>query len=273
MIGQLNMSGLDKVETAIKRLQAFEPPEGYYLAFSGGKDSVVVKALADMAGVKYDAHYNSTSVDPPELIYFIRENHPDVRFDYPTYKDGTRATMWNLIPRKKMPPTRIARYCCEVLKEAGGEGRFAVTGVRWAESARRASSRAGLELSDGTKTGRRLQEDPDNPENAKMARFCPTKGKHILNPIIDWEDSDVWEFIRKYDVPYCTLYDQGYKRLGCIGCPMSTKQAEELERYPKYRRAYLRAFEKMLQELQLQDDSRRATWKTPEDVMKWWIGG
>lgn len=271
MIGQLNMSGLDKVETAIKRLQAFEPPEGYYLAFSGGKDSVVVKALADMAGVKYDAHYNSTSVDPPELIYFIRENHPDVRFDYPTYKDGTRATMWNLIPRKKMPPTRIARYCCEVLKEAGGEGRFAVTGVRWAESARRASSRAGLELSDGTKTGRRLQEDPDNPENAKMARFCPTKGKHILNPIIDWEDSDVWEFIRKYDVPYCTLYDQGYKRLGCIGCPMSTRQAEELERYPKYRRAYLRAFEKMLQELQ--DDSRRATWKTPEDVMKWWIGG
>lgn len=271
MIGQLNMSGLDKVETAIKRLQTFEPPEGYYLAFSGGKDSVVIKALADMAGVKYDAHYNSTSVDPPELIYFIRENHPDVRFDYPTYKDGTRATMWNLIPRKKMPPTRIARHCCEVLKEAGGEGRFAVTGVRWAESARRASSRAGLELSDGTKTGRRLQEDPDNPENAKMARFCPTKGKHILNPIIDWEDSDVWEFIRKYDVPYCTLYDQGYKRLGCIGCPMSTRQAEELERYPKYRRAYLRAFEKMLQELQ--DDSRRATWKTPEDVMKWWIGG
>lgn len=73
MIGQLNMSGLDKVETAIKRLQTFEPPEGYYLAFSGGKDSVVIKALADMAGVKYDAYYNNTSVDPPELIYFIRE--------------------------------------------------------------------------------------------------------------------------------------------------------------------------------------------------------
>ena len=230
---------------------------------------MVIKVLADMAGVKYDAYYNNTSVDPPELIYFIREKHPDVKFEYPTYKDGTRATMWNLIPRKKMPPTRIARYCCEVLKEGGGEGRFVVTGVRWAESARRANSRSGLELDTGSK--KRDHEDPDNPENAKMARFCPTKGKHILNPIIDWEDSDVWEFIRKYDIPYCTLYDQGYKRLGCIGCPMSTRQAEELEKYPKYRRAYLRAFEKMLQELQ--DDSRRATWKTPEDVMKWWIGG
>lgn len=58
MIGQLNINGMDKVETAIQRLQTFEPPEGYYLAFSGGKDSVVIKSLADMAGVKYDAHYN-----------------------------------------------------------------------------------------------------------------------------------------------------------------------------------------------------------------------
>ena len=270
MIGQLNMSGLDKVEAAIKRLQTFEPPEGYYLAFSGGKDSVAIKALADMAGVKYDAHYNSTSVDPPELIYFIRKNHPDVKFEYTTYKDGTRATMWNLIPRKKMPPTRIARYCCEVLKEGGGEGRFVITGVRWAESARRANSRAGLEL-NFNKNQDRVLTDPDNPENAKMARFCPTKGKHILNPIIDWENGDVWEFIKKYKIPYCKLYDKGYTRLGCIGCPMNTKQADELNRYPKYKRAYIRAFEKMLQERLKAGKSDE--WKTAEDVMEWWIGG
>ena len=72
MIGQLNVYGNDKVQTAIKRLQTFEPPEGYYLAFSGGKDSVVVKALADMANVKYDAHYALTSVDPPELVHFVK---------------------------------------------------------------------------------------------------------------------------------------------------------------------------------------------------------
>ena len=118
---------------------------GYYLAFSGGKDSVVIKALADIAGVKYDAHYNVTSVDPPELVQFIREYYKDVKWEYPRYKDGTRATMWNLIPKKKMPPTRIVRYCCEKLKEGGGEGRFVVTGVRWAESAKRKTNRAGLE--------------------------------------------------------------------------------------------------------------------------------
>lgn len=268
MLNQLNISGLDKIQVAIKRLQLFEPQEGYYIAFSGGKDSCVVKALADMAGVKYDAHYNHTSVDPPELIYFIRENHPDVKIEYPRYPDGTRVTMWNLIPKKKMPPTRLVRYCCEFLKESGGEGRFVVTGVRWAESSKR-RNRAGLELSNGTKTGKRIRIDPDNPNNEELARYCPTKGKHILNPIIDWLDEDVWEFIRKYNVPYCKLYDQGYTRLGCIGCPMSTKNAEELEKYPKFKRNYLRAFEKML--IELEKLGKTAGWQTPEDVMNWWL--
>lgn len=273
MLGQLNISGLDKVEVAIKRLQTFEPPEGYYLAFSGGKDSVVIKALADMAGVKYDAHYNLTTVDPPELVQFITTQHPDVAIEKARDKDGKQITMWNLIPKKKMPPTRIARYCCEVLKEGGGEGRFVVTGVRWAESARRANSRAGLELSNGTKRGRHILADPDNPDNEQMARFCPTKGRHILNPIIDWGNDDVWEFIKKYDVSYCCLYDQGYKRLGCIGCPMSSKAAEELRRYPTYRRAYIRAFERMIEARKRDGNEAKwgPGWQSGEEVMKWWL--
>lgn len=126
-----------KIENSIRWLKSFEPPDGYFLAFSGGKDSCVLKALADMAGVKYDAHYSVTSVDPPELIRFIREHHPDVSFDFPREDPGDPdspvITMWNLIPRKSTPPTRIARYCCEVLKESAGDGRVTLTGVRWDE--------------------------------------------------------------------------------------------------------------------------------------------
>lgn len=268
MLGQINFAGLNKVEVAIGRLQMFEPSEGYYLAFSGGKDSVVIKALADMAGVKYDAHYNRTTVDPPELIYFIREHHPDVIFEQAKYKGGTPATMWNLIPQKRMPPTRIVRYCCEVLKEGGGEGRFVVTGVRWAESARRKNSRAGLEVATNNKA-KRILDDPDNPSNEAMARACPTKGKHILNPIIDWLDGDVWEFIHTYNIPYCKLYDEGYMRLGCVGCPMSTNAKEELNRYPKFRQAYIRAFNRMIND-RLRD-GLDTDWATGEDVMEWWL--
>lgn len=268
MIHQTNMYGKDKVQIAIERFQTFEPPEGYYLAFSGGKDSVVLKALADMAGVKYDAHYNVTTVDPPELVQFIKEYHKDVIFEKAHYKDGRQKTMWNLIEKKKMPPTRLIRYCCQELKEHGGDGRFTVTGVRWAESTRRRKNRGGLEL-QGNEARRELL-DPDNPENERLARFCPTKGKHILNPIIDWDDDDIWEFIREYKIPYCKLYDKGWTRLGCIGCPMSTRQKQELEKYPKIKNNYLKAFERMLK--RIENNTAKIKWKTAQDVFDWWIG-
>lgn len=139
----------NKVEIAINRLKAFEPPEGYFLAFSGGKDSVVIKRLAEMAGVKFDAHYSVTSVDPPELVRFVKEQK-DVSFDIPRDKDGNAITMWNLIPKKKMPPTRIVRYCCKELKECAGKGRLTVTGIRWAESNNRKTN-GGLVRTEGNK--------------------------------------------------------------------------------------------------------------------------
>ena len=270
----------DKVQMAIDLLRDFEPPEGYYLAFSGGKDSCVVKALCDMAGVKYDAHYNVTSVDPPELVKFIRKQHPDVVFDVPHYKDGRPVTMWNLIPKKKMPPTRLMRYCCAVLKEANGKGRIVLTGVRWAESIRR-SKQAGLIRVDGSKHNVLLAKEiginpskygdivfnDDNSESRTFLERCVRTGKRMINLIVAWSDDDVWEFIRSYDVAYCDLYDKGYTRLGCIGCPMNTNAEKELEAYPKYKAAYLRAFQRMLDAY-----DHDCQWNTPQDVMDWWLG-
>ena len=267
MIHQINFNGQDKVDIAIERLKSFEPEEGYYLCFSGGKDSVVIKALADMAGVKYDAHYNNTGIDPPELVRFIKDYHKDVAFEISLNKEGKRITMWNLIPRKKMPPTRLVRYCCQELKEHGGEGRFVITGVRWAESSRRKNSRHMAE--EHSKSGKQVMST-DNTEEAPMFKFCHTYHKRILNPIIDWTDDEVWEFIKEYEVPYCKLYDQGFKRLGCIGCPMSTRQKQELDAYPKYKALYIRAFDELLEvrrEAELVTD-----WETGEEVLAWWLG-
>lgn len=276
-IHQLNIYGKDKVQVAIDRFKTFESmagENGYYLAFSGGKDSSVIKALADMSGVKYEAHYTHTSVDPPELVRFIKEKHPDVITNIPRYPDdyknpklaGRQITMWNLIPEKKMPPTRIARYCCQELKESKGEGRFVVTGVRWAESAKR-SMRGGLELAE-KKSYRMENYDPDNPKQDTIHN-CIKYARRHLNPIIDWTNEEVWEFIREYDVPYCKLYDEGFHRLGCIGCPMATNREEEFERWPTYKRAYLKAFEKLLKVLD--DEDKRTTWNTAKDVMEWWL--
>jgi phosphoadenosine phosphosulfate reductase len=254
----------DKVKIAIERLQAFEPPEGYYLAFSGGKDSQCIYHLAKEAGVKFDAHYNLTTVDPPELVYFIRENYPDVIVDKP------EMSMWRLIIKNNGPPTRMQRWCCRELKEQGGKDRICVTGVRWAESTRRKTNRAAFEVLGSKKRGNYLFND--NDEDRRMFENCMQKGKRIVNPIIDWEDADVWEYIHSRGLKYCKLYDEGFTRLGCIGCPMAGKnRINEFKRWPKYKAQYIRTFDKVVKNRKAK--GMKWTWETGEDLMNWWLYG
>jgi len=230
---------VDRVQIAIDRLKMFEPPEGYYLAYSGGKDSDTILALAKMAGVKFDAHYHLTTVDPPELVYHVRR-HPEAIIDRP------KMTMWQWIRHKKIPPTRVVRYCCEKLKEQGGSGRVVVTGVRSGESIKRSKR--------------------------KMNEVCYTDPtKTYLHTIIDWSDTDVWEFLKSNNIPYCKLYKEGYSRLGCVLCPLKSQRerVKDLNRYPRiadaYKRAIIRAY-----------DSRERPSKgitSGEDMFNWWISG
>jgi phosphoadenosine phosphosulfate reductase len=233
---------IDKIETAIERIKQFEPPEGYFLAFSGGKDSVTIRKLADMAGVKYDAHYNVTTIDPPELIKFLNsECNRDVIFDYP------REGFFKMMEEMHRFPTRNMRFCCRLLKEQSAKGRRVLTGVRWAESAKR--------------------------KNRKLMETCyrGDKKKTYINPIIDWTDDDVWDFIKSHNVPYCELYDQGFTRIGCICCPASSKKKRlmELERYPKHERALRLAFNKIYK--YRIENNHKMQWKSAAEMFDWWL--
>lgn len=231
----------DKVQMALDMLREFEPEEGYYLAYSGGKDSTVLLDLARRSGVKFDAHYNLTTVDPPELVYFIR-TQPDVVIDSP------EKTMWELIVKKRMPPTRVARYCCVVLKESGGVDRRVLTGVRAAESSRRA-------------------------KRQQVERCFRSGTKTYFHPIFYWSDADVWEYIRSRNLPYCSLYDEGFKRLGCICCPMQGPDGmkRDAERWPKFKAQYIRTFQKMLDKKIADGFDVVGDWRTGQDVWDWWV--
>lgn len=256
---------LDRVQQAIDRIKAFDPiangwdDKPYYVAYSGGKDSDAIRILFQLAGVKHELWHNHTTVDAPETVYYVR-SIPDMHYNYP------ELSMWQLIVKKKMPPTRMMRYCCEVLKEHGGEGRFCATGVRWAESRSRRNNQAIVQVNGKKKPVLMLFND--NEEDRRQLENCVLKGKRVINPIIDWSDDDVWELLRHYGCKSIPLYQCGYKRVGCVGCPMTTRQKEELEQYPKYKGNYIRAFDKMLKA----HDKNSIAWQTGQDVYDWWVG-
>lgn len=260
----------NKVAKALTRIRSFEPismgimDEPYYVAYSGGKDSDVLRILFELSGVKYDLIHHHTTVDAPETVRYVR-SIPKIQIEYP------ELTMWQLIVKKRIPPTRTIRYCCSYLKERGGEKRLVATGVRWSESVKRKSLRSGVEVLT-TNREKKLMLNADNDENRKMFENCSLKGKRVLNPIIDWTDDDVWEFLSYYGCESNPLYQCGYKRIGCIGCPMagSAKQRWELECYPKYKENYIRAFQRIL-DMREKEGFSFESWKSGQDVYDWWL--
>lgn len=289
MLGQINIFGKTKLETTLDRIKTFEPPEGYYLAFSGGKDSQCIYHLCQMAGVKFDAHYRVTSVDPPELVRFIKEKYPDVAREVPHDDEGKPITMWSLIANHTMPPTRLVRYCCESLKESGGDGRVTLTGVRWAESVKRKQNQGIITIMDKPKTTyKKLKNEGietkftnrnglvlnlDNDNGRRAVEMCYRTSRTIVNPIIDWTDDEVWEFLNDVvKVEHCSLYDEGFKRLGCIGCPMAgqKRMKKDFQKYPKYKKAYIKAIQKMIDNHP--NLNRKRGNNTANEWFEWWVG-
>lgn len=292
-----------KIDRSICILRNFRPMnEPYYLCYSGGKDSDTIRLLADMAEVNYELHNNHTTVDAPDTVRYIREvmsSYGNVK--YITDEDGLRTacygdkgfihfpkeTMWQLIERKGMPPTRIARYCCEYLKEGKGKGRLRVTGVRKAESVQRAKNGGLVQIKIKPKTNKKLAEklsvdyeettkggivlNMDNDESRRMVEQCYRTSTTLVNPILDWTDEDVLSFLESKNCKSNPLYEKGYKRIGCIGCPMAGKsRLKELEDFPQYYQMYLNAFGKMI-------EKHKANWTkvgsftSPEAVMDRWL--
>jgi phosphoadenosine phosphosulfate reductase len=228
------------IKIAIDNLKRFEPKEGYFLAFSGGKDSICCYQLLKLSGCKFESHYSITTVDEPFVKPFIRKNYTDVIFDRP------KLSMFQLIVKKGILPGRIARFCCEFLKEYSGKSRLVVTGIRNAESFNRSK--------------RRLLEIDSRKQ---------MQGKAYLNIICKWSENDVWEFIKKYKliVPDYYANDCRSARGGCVGCPFSgvRTQRKDFIKYPRYKTAYLKAISKAMER------GRFKQFENANDVFDWWL--
>lgn len=109
----------------------------------------------------------------------------------------------------------------------------------------------------------------DNADTRRFVEHCYRSRKTLINPIIDWTDDDVWEFLKYQGCSSNPLYQCGEKRIGCIGCPLAGGKAQkkEFELYPVYRQNYVKAFDRMLENL-----GKDVDWRNGEEVMTWWVG-
>src|SRR4030043_764481 len=227
---QLNLLNETREEETIRFIQEHEPPEGYFLGFSGGKDSVVMYDLAKKSGAKFQAYYADTGIDPPELVKFIKENYPDVIFlkphltrkrKFPNWK-GTRS-FFGMIQACGYP-TRINRWCCNVLKKDPSKNiplKHRLMGIRAEESAARA--------------------------NRPRIDYFKNYKQWLYKPIFFWLEWEIWEYIENNNLLYCSLYDEGFDRLGCVVCPFHSYKLHQKhkEHWPKYFVAFEKAMKKL----------------------------
>ena len=275
---------------------ASQMSEQYYkkpllITYSGGKDSDVLLQLALESGIKFEVQNSHTTVDAPPTVYHIRETFGRLHerginafVFHSRYKDGRLITMWNLIEHKKYPPTRLVRYCCTYLKETTTPNRFVATGVRRAESVRRGKLEEFLTWSKTPSEGYKGKSFAETAEVYKEAqendevydcKFITDAKKNkdiVCNPILYWTDSDVWNFIKDRNIKVCDLYSMGFKRVGCVGCPMASKREREREfaLFPAYKANYIKAFERM-DKSAYTGDGVITPESTGKEVFDWWM--
>ncbi len=233
---------------AIDFIQRHEPPDGYFVGFSGGKDSVVLLDLVERSGVKFEAGYSATGIDPPELVRFIRDKYPAVKWFHP------EMSFFAFILKKGFP-TKRARWCCDKLKKdpTKDRPRHRLLGIRAEESGMRA---------------KRPQIEQTRHPNKQF----------IYKPIFYWKTWQIWEHIEERELPYCSLYDEGFERLGCVICPFLCRPNQgylnqHRQRWP----AQYRAFEKAMRKLWDDRESIRQVEKgyadTFEEFLQNWYHG
>lgn len=251
-IRQASLPGYDMgdyIKESIDFLRTHEPPEGYFVGFSGGKDSITTLELCRLAGVKHQAFYSCTRIDPPEVVRFIKREYPAVTWLFP------QKSFWQSIV-DSVPPLITNRWCCDSLKKLPSKNvplKMRVMGIRAEESTRRAS---------------RPRID---------TFFKQTTHK----PIFLWPEWAVWEFIEACSLKYPSLYDEGFSRIGCVVCPYLlgpnaakiARRTQSMNRWPGMWKTFEHAVKRWWMKKQADGKNRGPAGETAEDYWQAYLNG
>lgn len=256
----------EKIAIAQKAIREFVEHfgvDGIYISFSGGKDSTVLIHLCRQLYPDLVGLYSDTGLEFPEIRDFVQTfdnitivtpkmHHREMlkKCGYPVVSkeqaewiyrirsgtssgaiqkafygmnlDGT-PTRFKLSEQWKYllnAPFNIGSGCCKEMKlkpiaeYVKKTGRVPIMGTTASESALRAQ--------------KFLQYGFYNLEGKKAQ----------CTPMSIWTDDDVWEYIRRFNLPYCKIYDMGYDRTGCVFCMFGAHLDKEPNRFQKLQRTH-----------------------------------
>ena len=254
---------VELIRKAEKIALMYDPDNGYFNTFSGGKDSQALFHIVKMSGVKFKTYMSLTSVDPGDVIRFVKTEYPSV------IRQKPKMSIFQKAVERGILPTMRVRWCCADFKESAGAGKVTLIGIRKEESARRAKrhevevsskkfsgdldefenwSKSEIESKTKRKSKRKINEDEFSVKTDNEVRCINGKDSILISPIFDWTEKDIWYFLNNViKAPHCGLYDEGYKRLGCILCPMSQPKQKrmEMQRFPHVKRNWIEAIKKI----------------------------
>lgn len=289
----------DKIKEAERTLKVAAEMSLYYynlpliVCYSGGKDSDVLLDIAKncLKPSDFEVLNSHTTVDAPETVYHIRDVFKECEAQgikatvkLPRDKDGNLISMWSLIEKKLMPPTRAVRFCCRDLKETTTPNRMVALGVRESESAgRQRRDSFGIrprrkgeeEYRTTAHTFAMFRLDQYGGEDAyqcEMIKACKEHKDTICNPIYRFNDREVWQYIKDHNLKVNPLYDRGYLRVGCVGCPLggAKHMRREFADFPKYKDNYIRAFDRAIK--RRRQKGMKCYFNNGKEVMRWWLG-
>lgn len=281
---------VELIRKAEKLALIYDPENGFYNTFSGGKDSQALYYIVKMSGVKFQTHMSLTSVDPADVVRFVKTQYPSV------IRHKPKKSIYDIAITKGILPTMTKRWCCSEYKEIGGAGKVKLIGIRREESVKR-SKRNEVEVSSKKFSGNIEEfkewsnkqikrkkkrtfknQDEFSVKNDNEIRCINGKDSIIISPIFDWTQKDVWYFLNNIiKAPHCKLYDEGQKRIGCIMCPMSSlKQIQkDIEKYPYAKKKWIEAIKEMRRngifDYNYTDNSNATEDEIAENIFDCWI--
>ena len=249
-----------------------------YIGFSGGKDSTVLLNLIRSMYPHIESVFVDTGLEYPEIRKFIKEFDnvtilkPKMffkevldKYGYPIISKSVsmsisryrntksslqkklrlygginpstgRKQVMGVIPKKWHflinAPFKISEKCCDIMKK---------------EPFKRFEKRKGLKPYIGT-----MATDSNLRRIQYMKEGCNVfNGNQKSQPLSFWLEKDIWTYIRKKKIPYCSIYDKGVHRTGCIFCMFGCHLEKEPNRFQMLEKTHLIYYNYCINKLKL----------------------